>query len=96
MKFMSTRLSKFAVVAAIFMSGAAGAAGDKCGCETTAARYAEQARASVLTQLSTCDQYKSNPTAYSACTAPIYTQAQNQYNYVYNSAYSACSRSCPL
>jgi hypothetical protein len=95
MKVLSSRLVKLAAIAAILASGIANAT-SPCGCVETATRYAEQARATELAKLSTCDQYKSDAAAYNSCTAPIYTQAQNQYTYVYNSAYGACRRSCPL
>jgi hypothetical protein len=95
MKVLSSRLIKFAAVAAILASGFANAT-SPCGCEETATRYAQQARDAELAKMSTCDQYKSDPTAYNNCTAQVNAKAQSQYTYVYNSAYSACRRSCPV
>jgi hypothetical protein len=94
MKVPSSRLIKSAVIAAILVSGVA-SAGD-CGCAQTAATYAAQARDYELSKLSTCDQYAADATAYNSCRSAIYAKAQSQYNYVYSSAYGACSRSCPL
>lgn len=90
---VSSRLLKFAAIATILVSSYADAA---CSCAQIANEYAAQARASVLTKLSTCDQYKSDPAAYNACTAPIYAEANALASYVYNQAYSGCSRACPL
>lgn len=92
MKVLSSRLLKIAAMATIMVSSYADAA---CSCGQIAQEYASQARASVLTKLSTCDQYKSDPTAYNACASPIYVEAEALYSYVYNQAYSGCSRACP-
>jgi hypothetical protein len=93
MKVLSSRLIKAAVVATFLVSGVADAA---CSCAQIAGEYATSARNSVLRKLSTCDQYQGNPTAYNACAAPIYAEADALYNYVYSNAYSGCSRACPL
>jgi hypothetical protein len=96
MQVLSSRLFKSFVTTVILVVSGAASADCNSNCDPIARRYAEEARASVLTKLSTCDQYKSDPAAYNACTAPIYTEAQNRYNYVYSQAYAGCMRACPL
>jgi hypothetical protein len=92
MKVLPSRLLKIAAIAALVVSSGAQA---YCACAQIAAQYASQAQASVLTKLSTCDQYKADPTAYQACTSPIYLESLNMYQYVYNQAYSGCNGACP-
>jgi hypothetical protein len=96
MKVLSSRLRKAALMTAILVVSSVASADCNSNCSAIARQYAEQARASVLTKLSTCDQYASDPTAYNNCTAPIYAEADAKYKYVYNEAYSGCLRSCPL
>jgi hypothetical protein len=95
MKRLSSRLLKMGALATLLVSGMAGAY-NNCNyiCNETGVRAAEGARASVLTQLSKCDQYASDPAAYNACAAPIYAQAQSVYNTVYAQASNACGNSC--
>jgi hypothetical protein len=92
MKVLSSRLIKAAVVATFLVSGVADAA---CSCAQIAQEYAAQARASVLTKLSSCDQYQSDPATYSSCRSAIYLEADAMYSNIYNQAYSGCSRACP-
>jgi len=98
MKVLSNRLLKLAAVAATLVAGVAYAQtyNNNCGCYDTATRNAQQARDYELSKMSTCDQYKADATAYNNCVAQVNAKAQSQYTYVFNAAYSACRRSCPL
>lgn len=96
MQVLSNRLFKSVVTTAIFIASSVASADCTFNCAPIARQYAEQARAYELSKLSTCDQYKSDPAAYNACTAPIYARAQSQYDYVYSQAFAGCMRACPL